>query len=580
MAETGSSDKLKVFISYSRRDSSDFTEELVAGLELAGFAPFLDRHDIAPGEPWEERLGGLIKQADTVVFIISPEAMRSDRCEWEINRTLDLSKRLMPLVFKPVPEADIPEQLKRRQFVRFDAGPGITRPLGQLAAALRQDLDWVREHTRIGELADRWEARGRPESLLLRGEDIAAALAWVQRRKADGPVITELMLAFIAASKQAEATRLRRNRLIKVLVGVLVAAVVAVVAAWWNQDWLKEEIHAWTNVTALQVYAWTNVKAISTAQERDLKPSSSFTECRDCPEMIVVRAGSFTMGSPAGQGSEDERPAHNVTIGRPFAVSKFEVTASEWNACAFYGGAYCIRDYDTAGEQPIANVDWEEAQNYVAWLSRITGKTYRLLSEAEYEYAARAGTTTLYPWGDDIKLNGQAMANCNRCGSRWDGKQTAPVGSFAPNKFGLYDMEGNVSSWTEDCYHHTYEGAPTDGAAWIDSNCTQRMIRGGSFDASTYTLRAAQRQLGDQCYASLPNHFVIRANGKLQKCTVALYDERNDVGELNRDGSIQWYERGKLLKWSAGLFDGDSKKLQCPWAVIRNERSGVSGTAV
>jgi hypothetical protein len=169
MAETGSGDKLKVFISYSRRDSSDFADELVAGLELAGFAPFLDRHDIAPGEPWEERLGGLIQQADTVVYAISPEAVRSERCQWEVDKTVALSKRLIPVVFKPVPEAEIPEQLRQRQFVRFDSGRGFARPLGQLAEALRQDLDWIREHTRMGELATRWEARGQPASLLLRG---------------------------------------------------------------------------------------------------------------------------------------------------------------------------------------------------------------------------------------------------------------------------------------------------------------------------------------------------------------------------------------------------------------------------
>ena len=200
MAETGSGDKLKVFISYSRRDSGDFSEELLAGLELAGFAPFLDRHDIAPGEPWEERLSGLIQQADTVVYVISPEALKSERCEWEVDKTLALSKRLMPVVSKSVPEADIPEQLRRRQFVRFDLGPGITRPLAQLADALRQDLDWIREHTRMGELAGRWEARGRPEALLLRGEDIVVAQAWVEQRKPDAPAVTEVVRAFIRAS--------------------------------------------------------------------------------------------------------------------------------------------------------------------------------------------------------------------------------------------------------------------------------------------------------------------------------------------------------------------------------------------
>jgi formylglycine-generating enzyme required for sulfatase activity len=115
----------------------------------------------------------------------------------------------------------------------------------------------------------------------------------------------------------------------------------------------------------------------------------------------------------------------------------------------------------------VINVNWDEAQAYVAWLAEVTGKPYRLLSESEYEYAERAGTTTAYPWGDKIMLNGTPMANCKACGSQWDEKQTASVGSFAPNKFGLHDMVGNVFEWTEDCFHRNYKGAPSDGSAWI-----------------------------------------------------------------------------------------------------------------
>src|SRR5215470_6902825 len=131
MADPGA-EKLKVFISYSRKDSAEFADELVAGLEYGGFAPFLDRHDIAAGEDWEARLGGLIEQSDTVVFVVSPEAVKSERCVWEVDRTIELSKRLLPVIFKPVPEHDIPEKLSRVQFVRFDSGPGLS----ELAAAL------------------------------------------------------------------------------------------------------------------------------------------------------------------------------------------------------------------------------------------------------------------------------------------------------------------------------------------------------------------------------------------------------------------------------------------------------------
>ena len=143
------------------------------------------------------------------------------------------------------------------------------------------------------------------------------------------------------------------------------------------------------------------------------------------------------------------------------------------------------------GRRPVINVSWDDAQAYVAWLSKKTGKSYRLLSGAEYEYAMRAGTQTVYPWGDTIGTNN---ANCHACGSQWDAKQTAPVGSFAANGFGLYDMVGNVREWTEDCYHDTYSGAPSDGSAWIEGgNCYHRVVRGGSFLLAPAFLRSASR---------------------------------------------------------------------------------------
>jgi formylglycine-generating enzyme required for sulfatase activity len=137
------------------------------------------------------------------------------------------------------------------------------------------------------------------------------------------------------------------------------------------------------------------------------------------------------------------------------------------------------------------NVSWQDAQQYAAWLSKVTGKSYRLLTEAEWEYAARAGTTTPYYWGDVI---GTANANCNGCGSEWDNKQPAPVGSFAPNAFGLYDMAGNVSQWVQDCYHVDYNGAPIDGSAWTSGNCKQQVARGGSWVSPPQSLRSASRQ--------------------------------------------------------------------------------------
>jgi formylglycine-generating enzyme required for sulfatase activity len=219
----------------------------------------------------------------------------------------------------------------------------------------------------------------------------------------------------------------------------------------------------------------------------------------DCPDMIVVPAGSFMMGSLATeQGHQvNEGPQHKVTIAAPFAVSKLEVTFADWDACVSGGGCGEYKPNDQGwghGQQPVINVNLRDAQQYAAWLSQVTGKTYRLLTESEYEYTARAGSQTIYPWGDGVKLNGTAMANCNGCGSKWDDSQAAPVGSFAPNQFGLYDMEGNVWEWTQDCVHDNYNGAPTDGSAWLDGgDCTDRMVRGGAWVLAPDDLRSAYR---------------------------------------------------------------------------------------
>jgi formylglycine-generating enzyme required for sulfatase activity len=238
-------------------------------------------------------------------------------------------------------------------------------------------------------------------------------------------------------------------------------------------------------------------RPLSPDRERALKPKDTFSECSRCPEMLVVPAGSFMMGAPPDEPGRynDEDPQHKVTIAKSFAVSKFTLTFDNWDACVIDGGCDGYNPSDQGwgrGPQPVINVSWNDAKSYVAWLSRKTAKPYRLLSEAEYEYATRAETQTTYWWGYDI---GTGNANCNGCGSRWDGRQPAPVGSFAPNQFGLYDMSGNVWAWVEDCWHDSYQGSPSDGSAWTTA-CTddiRRVIRGGSWSLDPQSLRAAFR---------------------------------------------------------------------------------------
>ena len=197
-------------------------------------------------------------------------------------------------------------------------------------------------------------------------------------------------------------------------------------------------------------------------------------ECAECPEMVVVPAGRFLMGD---DGVSAKRPVHEVTIESPFAVGRYEVTFAEWDACVAGGGCTYRPDDQRWGRESHL-VSWDDAQAYVRWLSRETGQPYRLLSEAEWEYVARARKHEEIPLGNDIGIN---KANCDGCGSQWDNKGTAPVGSFEANAFGLLDTAGNVWEWVEDCWNDDYNGAPTDGSAWTSGDCSLRVVRGRSW---------------------------------------------------------------------------------------------------
>lgn len=227
----------------------------------------------------------------------------------------------------------------------------------------------------------------------------------------------------------------------------------------------------------------------------------SLLYCSECPEMVDVPAGSFMMGSPESEEDRDndEGPVHQVTFERPFAVGKYEVTFAEWDACVAGGGCKDYRPDDEGwgrGRRPVINISWKDAQNYVRWLSEKTGEAYRLLSEAEWEYVARAGTTTPFHTGttistDQANYNGNFTYGSGRKGEK-RGK-TVPVGSFPANAFGLYDVHGNVSEWTQDCWHGDYTDAPTDGSAWESGECGERVRRGSSWDYNPKYLRSAYR---------------------------------------------------------------------------------------
>jgi len=229
------------------------------------------------------------------------------------------------------------------------------------------------------------------------------------------------------------------------------------------------------------------------------KPGDVFRDCPTCPELVVVPSGIFIMGLKATRKSS--KPAHRVNMTKPFAIGRFEVTFDEWQTCINDGGCkHSPNDHEWGkAKRPVINITWHQAKNYTRWLSKKTGNTYRLPTEAEWEYAARGGTTTIFWWGDKV---GSGNANCRDCESRacCSAKDhsccshgTKPVGSFKPNPYGLHDTAANVFEWVEDCWNKDYRGVPADGSAANSDNCRNRVIRGGSFYYFNKVARSAYR---------------------------------------------------------------------------------------
>ncbi|MGO9174195.1 MAG: SUMF1/EgtB/PvdO family nonheme iron enzyme [Rhodomicrobium sp.] len=243
--------------------------------------------------------------------------------------------------------------------------------------------------------------------------------------------------------------------------------------------------------------------AVAAGKKPCIKPGSgeSFRDCPDCPEMVIVPAGGFTMGSPESEPGRTahEGPLHRVTFSKPFAVGRFAVTFAEWDACIADGscGSYVPGDEGWGrDDRPVIDVSWNDAKDYVQWLSKNTGKEYRLLSEAEREYAARAGSAKPFWWGSSISTaqanyNGNAAYNGGEKGGYR--QKTLPVSSFKPNPWGLDQVHGNVAEWVEDCWNESYLNAPSNGSAWTSGDCGRRVLRGGSWYDQPLFLRSAYR---------------------------------------------------------------------------------------
>lgn len=287
------------------------------------------------------------------------------------------------------------------------------------------------------------------------------------------------------------------------------------------------------NRVLVSVSMFIVLQSVAAAQDR--APGTVFKDCADCPEMVVIPAGRFVMGTAPGEEEREDlsvqyrnrsQPRHGVVVAR-FSAGKFEVTRGQYRAFAEATGRSsdgCFvwsrtgfekdpaKDWRNPGyaqddTHPVVCVSWDDAGAYARWLSQKTGRAYRLLTEAEWEYAARAGTTTARFWGDaadrhcgyanaadlttQVQVPGASEWEIAGCDDRH--AYTAPVGSYRANAFGLHDMLGNVWEWTQDCWNESYSGAPADGSAWVAGDCFLRVVRGGSWEDAPLGLRAAYR---------------------------------------------------------------------------------------
>ena len=232
------------------------------------------------------------------------------------------------------------------------------------------------------------------------------------------------------------------------------------------------------------------------------EPGELFRDCAECAEMVVIPSGEFKMGS---EDTIYEKPVHRVVIPNAFAIGRREVTFDEWDLCVA-AGACKYRPDDRGwgrGNRPVIDVSWDDAHDFVSWMTQKTGKKYRLPSEAEWEYAARAGTESPFWWGRTLI---KGSANCEDCGDA-PLRKTTPAQSFRPNGFGLFDVAGNVAEWVEDCWNNNYRGAPADGTAWTSGQCLQRSLRGGSFASKSAFVRSPARFMYDRDVRYYANGF-------------------------------------------------------------------------
>jgi formylglycine-generating enzyme required for sulfatase activity len=472
----------KLFVSYSRQDLAS-VDRLVRALSAHDeLQIFQDTKDILPTEEWKKRLQNLIATADTIVFCVSPNSAASEVCAWEVEVAESLNKRIAPFVIAKV-DGQVPSGLSKLNYIWATEAHDFNSAVSSLLLGLNTDIAWIREHTRLSELARRWAHNSRPRDELLRGVSIDAAEQWAKYRPTTAPALTGDTLSYIAESKISAADNARMRRRTRNALAALTIALVGIIglayASFLDAPYIAGQMNGVRN-------RW---------QDSYLKPGDVKRDCwsQACPEMVLLPTGNYLIGSPSDENGrrDDEGPRHKVTIKDKILVGKYEVTFDEWDLCYRSGGcSFLPKDQSWGrGRRPVINVTWNDLQQYLTWLSIKTGMSYRLLNENEWEFASRgivdAGMPhPPYSWGDVV---GRGNAHCKGCNEGELIEQTLPVGSFKANGFGLHDMLGNVWEWVHDCYIDKYQAGPP-----ATPNCL-RVARGGSWINGPAIIRAAYR---------------------------------------------------------------------------------------
>lgn len=479
---SGDTPHARVFLSYSRRDAISATR-IRDLLVTDHFEVYLDTQDIAAGEAWQERLRHLIEAADVVVFLLSEDSLSSEVCAWELRTATELKKRVLPVVVTSIDVRQLPPGVARVNLLLLRDEAEYAEGYRRLQQAALVDIAWVRTHTGFGELALAWQRHGERDADLLRDETLARAVAWCASRPVGAPEISQLQQRFFESSQLAERRLMIRKRRVGMVLVSLIVALVGT-AVWWLNEQSIREFTMW--------HLWQRPVIYSNQALLGRSTGERFVECAiGCPEMVIVRAGELH-----APGVAESRLRRTLRLKHSIAVSRTELTWRAWKTCEVARACPSVQQPgEDTDDHPVRSVSWSDAKRFVAWLSRRSGQPYRLLTDDEWEYVARAGATTQFPWGDSIE---SGKANCLWCqptarpggdvsllSTPIQSSRPLPVGSFSPNAFGLHDVVGNVAEWVEDIWTSDsarFPDEPDLGSGLALESRPYRMVRGGSWN--------------------------------------------------------------------------------------------------